>query len=83
MVSVFWENVVSVRGAATDYNRGSLGNFVGLYLFLLILCLPNVSNKPYNETGSDKFSSQHKGVILSVSWENVLSSRGAATTYNG
>ena len=51
----------------------------GFSLFLLLLCLPNISNKYYHDTVSDQLYAQHKGGILGVVWENVVSSYGSAT----
>ena len=58
------------------------GNPLGVFWFLfilLILCLPNVSKNIYHITGSDQFSAQKKGVLVSVAWENIVSSHKAAT----
>ena len=33
----------------------------------------------YHITGSDQFSAQKKGVLVSVAWENIVSSHKAAT----
>ena len=56
-----------------------LESFVGFYLFLLLLCLPNFSKKSYHETGENHLYSQQKGGLVSVDRENVGSSHGAAT----
>ena len=62
--------------------RPTTGNPLGGFLcILLILCLPNVSNKYYHDTGADQFSAQHKGVLVSFSWVNVVSAHGAAAAY--
>ena len=53
-----------------------------IYLFLLILCLPNVSNKYYYGTESEQLSEQHKGVLVSIDFEHFVSDQGAATTIN-
>ena len=50
----------------------------GFSIFLLILCLPNVSNKYYHITVSDKFSAQHKEGPASIAWEYVVSAHGEA-----
>ena len=61
-----------------------LTTFSGLSLFLLLLlCLPNVKNKYYHGKVSDILSAQHKEVLASVSWENVVSAHVAATASNG
>ena len=54
----------------------------GLYLFLLISCLPKVSKNSYHDTGADKFSSQHEGLMVNVVWEHVVSYYGEAMAYN-
>ena len=46
------------------------------HLFLLILGLPDVSNKSYRGTGSAKFSAQHKVGLASAALENIVSSHG-------
>ena len=48
-------------------------------VFLLILCIPNESNKSYHGTGSYQLSIQQKLVLASVAWEYVVSDFGAAT----
>ena len=54
MVIVVWENGVSYYGASTALN------IFGVSLYLIILCLPNVSNESYNGTGADKLSASHE-----------------------
>ena len=51
----------------------------GLFIFLLILCLPNVSKTFHHDTGSYRLFVQQKGVLASIDWENVVSDHGAAT----
>ena len=55
-----------------------LAIFWFLYI-LLILCLTNVSKKYYHDTGSDQLYAQQKVVLVSVAWDKILSSNGAAT----
>ena len=52
---------------------------VGLYLFLLIWCIPNAWNKSDHDTGSEKMSAKHKGGMVSVYYDNIVSSRRVAT----
>ena len=62
----------------------------GFFLFLLILCLPNVSNKFYHDTGSDKFSEQHKqragecclGESCVISWSRYDLKQGIPWKFN-
>ena len=79
---LLWENVVSAHGKYTAENRESLGNCFSFSLFLLILCLPNISKKYYHVTGSDQFYVQHKGVLVSVAWGHIVSVHGDATSKN-
>ena len=39
-----------------------------------------ISNICYHDIGEDKLSVQHKGGLVSVSWDKILSAHGAATT---
>ena len=48
-------------------------------MFLLILCLPNVSKKYYHGTGSDQFSEQHEVGLVRAVWDHVVSVHGSAT----
>ena len=47
-----------------------------LLLLLLLLCLPNIPNKFYHGTVSYQLSAQHKGGLVSVVWEKVVSAHG-------
>ena len=49
LFSVAWKNVVSDHGAAMALNGESLV-FVWFLSVLIILCLPDVSNKSYHDT---------------------------------
>ena len=62
-----------------DQIRTKTGNLLAIFVMsiLLILYLPNVSNKFYHGTKEDQFSAQHK--IRTVSWKNIVSAHGAAT----
>ena len=77
-MSVAWDNIVSTYGSPTDLNGEYFDN-----CFINILRLPNVSNKYYLVTVLDKVSAQHKGLLVGVSWENVVSYHGAYTALNG
>ena len=66
MVIVVWENGVSYYGASTALN------IFGVSLYLIILCLPNVSNESYNGTGADQLSASHEELLVSVDCENVV-----------
>ena len=60
--------------------RPKIGNPLAiLVLFiLLILCLPNISNKFYHGTGGDQLSAQQKKEgLVSVPWESIASDHGA------
>ena len=50
--------------------RPKMGNpwaiIFGFSLFVLILCIPNVSKNSYHEIGADKLSAKHKGVMMGV-----------------
>ena len=81
LVIFSWGNVVSAHGAAAAYNGKSLGNLFLLYI-LLILCIPNLSNKSYHVTGADQLYAQHKGVMVSIYWYKVVLVPGSATAYN-
>ena len=52
-------------------------------LLLLLLYLPNYPNRDYSDTGLDKLSAQHKGGLVSVAWETVVSDHGAVTAKTG
>ena len=54
LANVAWENIVSYHEAGTTQNGESLGKFF-YFSILLISCLPNVSNKTYNDTGDNNF----------------------------
>ena len=82
VVSVVWGNVVSPHGSATAQNGESLWNFSWFLCVLLILCLPNVSNKYHHDTGSYYLSAQHKVLLVGVAWKNVVSAHGVATALN-
>ena len=56
--------------------ENSLAFFLSI---LLILCLTNVSNKFYHDTGEYQWYPKHKGGLVSVAWGNIVSSHGAAT----
>ena len=51
-------------------------------MFLLILYLPNVSNKSFRETGSDQLYENHKGGLEIVSCYNVVSAHGVDMAKN-
>ena len=59
-----------------------IGNIWSIYLlislFLIILCVPNVTKYSYHDTGSVQLYSQHKGGVVSVLWEHVVSAHGSA-----
>ena len=48
-------------------------------LFLSILSVPNVTKYSYHETGSVQLNAQHKLVMVSSVWEQIVSPHGAAT----
>ena len=52
-------------------------------MFLIILCLLNVSNTYYHGIERDQFSKQHKGSLVGVDLENIMSAHGAAMALNG
>ena len=64
-----------------DQLRPKTGNTLKIMffsLFLLILFLPNVSNKYYHDILSDQLYEQHKRGMASVAWENIVSAHGEA-----
>ena len=46
--------------------QGIPWNFVMFISILLISCLPNVSNKTYNETGENQLSAEYTGGMVSI-----------------
>ena len=60
-------------------NREIPWQFFGLSLFILILFLRKISNMCYHEIGKYQSSAQHKGGLVSVAWENIVSDYRAAT----
>ena len=63
-----------------DQLRTKMENPLAIFsLCLLILCLPNVSNKLYRVIGEDRLSIKYKVRLVSVAWENIVSDHGAAT----
>ena len=61
----------------------SVGFPLLLLLLLLVLCLPNVSNKYYHETGLYQLYVQHKVGLVRVAWENIVSTYRAAMDLRG
>ena len=57
--------------------------FSGFSMFLIILCLLNVSNTYYHGKERDQFSKQYKGGLVGVDLENIMSAHGAAMALNG
>ena len=68
---------MSAHGAATAQIVESLGKF-SLYI-LLILYLPNASNKLYHVTGEDQLSPQQKKELVIVFGGNIVSDHGSST----
>ena len=59
--------------------RNPLEICFGFSMFLLLLCIPNVSKQYYHDTGSDQLYAKHKGGMVSVAWDHGVSYHGAAT----
>ena len=53
--------------------------FLGFYLFISILCVPNASRKYQHDTGSDQLYVQQKLGLVSVVWDHAVSAHGSAT----
>ena len=79
LLNFAWQSVVSAHGSVTALNGEFFGKCSWFLSVLLILCLPNVSNKYYHDTRSHQFYAQHKGLIMSVSWQNIVSDCGTGT----
>ena len=74
---------VTAHGAATALNGESLDNYFWFIYILIILCLLNVSKIYYHRKVSYQLYAQHKVLLVSVAWDNILSAHGAATDLNG
>ena len=75
-MSIAWETFRQIMEKLRPKMINPLNVFI---LILLILCRPNASIKSYRGTGKDRLSAQHKGGMVSVSWENIVSAYGSAT----
>ena len=51
-------------------------------IFILILCVTNVTKWSYFYTGSVKLCAKHGGEVLGVVWEHIVSDNGSATAKN-
>ena len=49
-------------------------------MLLLIFYVPTVTKYSYHEIGSVQLYTKHKGGLVSVVWDYVVSAHGAATT---
>ena len=79
LVSVFGSTKCQLMDQLCPKMGNPLTIFICFSLFLLILCLPNVSKNSCHDTGSDKFSAEHKGGLVSVSWEHIVPAHGEYT----
>ena len=75
IINMVWAGIPPPQPLFPDFLFG-----LYLLLLLLLLCIHNVSKNNYHSTWSDKLSTQHKGGLVSVTWENVVSSHGSDTS---
>ena len=65
--------------------RNKMGNTLAIFVIYIVLiwCISNVSKKCYHGTGEYQFYAQHKGGLVSVAWDKIVSDHWSATVFNG